>query len=109
MTKQKFVNSLLNAICAYASLSDKIEGAEAFANAKAGVFFGVDDDGNKSDHYMLIQLADNSFWRVVPERALKIEPHEQTLWEKAEEKFEEQEQSEEIDLEDDSEDLEGDI
>jgi hypothetical protein len=83
MTRKKFVNAILEAICNYGGLAHKsdLSGSKKFVGLKAGLFYGVDEDGkSETDHYILVELSDGSFWRVLPERALKLEDHEQRMW-----------------------------
>lgn len=83
MTRKKFVNAVLEALCTYGGLCNESElpGANKFAGLRAGLFFGTDENGkNETDHYILLELADGSFWRVLPERALTLEDHEKRMW-----------------------------
>lgn len=83
MTKKKFANVLLEAICTYGALAEKsqLKDAQKFKGIKAGLFYGVDEDGrSETDHYILVELVDGTFWRVLPGRALKLEEHEQQVW-----------------------------
>lgn len=83
MTRKKFVNALLEAICTYGALAKKSDLPEGrkFEGLKAGLFYGIDENGkSETDHYILVELEDGSFWRVLPERALKLEEHEQRMW-----------------------------
>lgn len=83
MTRKKFVNALLEAVCTYGALAHKSELKEArkFVGLKAGLFYGIDENGkSETDHYILVELEDGTFWRVLPERALKLEEHEQNMW-----------------------------
>jgi hypothetical protein len=83
MTRRKFVDALLDAITTFAGLDGQIDvdSTSKFVDAKIGIFFGVDEDGSKEvQHYILIEFADGSMWRIIPERVLKLEEHEEKLW-----------------------------
>lgn len=111
MTRKKFVGGLLDAISTYASVADELplESAKKFENLKAGVFFGVDEDGsNEVEHYILVELSDGTKWRIIPERVLQLEEHEVLLWnefKRSEEAGEANLADEEIEEEDDDEGL----
>lgn len=83
MTRKKFVHAILEALCTYSTMCHEsdIKGADKFKGLRAGLFFGTDENGkNETDHYILLELADGSFWRVLPERALTLEDHEKPMW-----------------------------
>lgn len=83
MTRKKFMDAILEAICTYGALANRseLDGAKNFVGVKAGLFYGIDEDGKgETDHYVLIELKDGTYWRVLPERALKLEEHEQKMW-----------------------------
>lgn len=111
MTRKKFVGALLDAIATFAALGKDApyKSAMKFAEAIAGIFFVVDEDGtNEVEHYLLVELKDGSRWRIVPERVLQMEEHEELLWgefRKAAESIG-QETSEDITIDELSEDTE---
>lgn len=83
MTRKKFTGALLEAIATFAGLGKELDSSNAknFDGMKAGIFFEVDDDGsNEIGHYLLIELADGTKWRLLPERVLNMKPHESLLW-----------------------------
>jgi len=88
VTRRKFVDALLDAITTFAGLDGQIDvdSTAKFVDAKIGIFFGVDEDGSKEvQHYILIEFADGSTWRIIPERVLKMDEHEESLWNKLKE------------------------
>jgi len=94
MTRKKFVTAILEAICSFTSFKNESDNAKKMCGMKAGMFYGIDENGNnESEHYILLELADGTKWRLIPERALVLEPHEEKLWKEMKENgdFEEDE------------------
>lgn len=84
MTRKKFVDALLDAIGVYASLDGKInlDTTTQFVGCKVGIFFGAYDNHTKeTQHYLLLEFKDGTKWRLFPERALKLAPKEEEIWE----------------------------
>ena len=107
MTRKKFVTAMLDAINTFVALGNDVplESAGKFDNAKAGIFFGVDEDGsNEVEHYLLIELADGTRWRIIPERVLQMDPHEQLLWDE----YKKADEAGELDVEEKDEEEEDD-
>jgi hypothetical protein len=108
VTRKKFINALLEAICTYGALSENkefeedFEGADKFKGLKAGLFYGINEEGTgETDHYIVVELADGTYWRIFTQRTLKLEEHEQIVWDE----FKQLEEDGEFD-DDDDEDYE---
>lgn len=85
MTRKKFAEALFDAIAAFRILAEDEdstwETCKRLKGARAALVYCSDGNGkNQVGHYLMVELKDGTFYRLTPERVLKLDGHEKLLW-----------------------------